>query len=144
MYAYLILFFWCFLAASAIPIGSEFYFTGLVINNKAIWLPTLIATIGNVLGGSTTFLMGWFGSTYIQKQLSATNAARYQKAQELLHKWGAVALLLSWVPIIGDIIIAVGGTMRLPFIPSMIWMGVGKFLRYLILALTSLGIISLF
>ena len=42
-------------------------------------------------------------------------------------------LLLSWVPLVGDPICAVAGWLRLPFLPCLAWMALGKFARYAIL-----------
>jgi len=43
---------------------------------------------------------------------------------------GPPALLLSWLPIVGDPLCAVAGWLRLPWLPCMIYMAIGKFLRY--------------
>ena len=39
-------------------------------------------------------------------------------------------LLLSWLPAVGDPLCALAGWLRLPFWPSVLYMAVGKFLRY--------------
>lgn len=52
-----------------------------------------------------------------------------------LYRAGPPALLLSWLPGVGDPLCAVAGWLRLPLVPSLIYMAIGKFLRYL--AMTS-------
>ncbi len=39
-------------------------------------------------------------------------------------------MLLSWLPGVGDPICTVAGWLRLPFWPSVAYMAIGKFLRY--------------
>jgi membrane protein YqaA with SNARE-associated domain len=39
-------------------------------------------------------------------------------------------LLLSWLPAIGDPLCVLAGWLRLPFWPSVLYMAIGKFLRY--------------
>ncbi|MFM6922039.1 MAG: DedA family protein, partial [Polynucleobacter victoriensis] len=46
-------------------------------------------------------------------------------------KLGPQALLLSWLPIVGDPLCAVAGWLRLPWLPCLMYMAIGKFLRYL-------------
>ena len=50
-----------------------------------------------------------------------------------LERYGAKTMLLAWVPGIGDPICTLGGWLRLPFWPSVGYMAIGKFLRYLMM-----------
>ncbi|NBU01781.1 MAG: DedA family protein [Betaproteobacteria bacterium] len=43
------------------------------------------------------------------------------------------ALLLAWLPVVGDPLCAVAGWLRFAFWPCLVWITVGKFLRYLTL-----------
>ena len=47
-----------------------------------------------------------------------------------LSRYGAKTMLLSWLPGIGDPICTLGGWLGLPFWPCVLYMAVGKFLRY--------------
>ncbi len=49
-------------------------------------------------------------------------------------RYGAPALVFSWVPIIGDAIVAAAGVARLRFWPFSIWTVVGKVVRYALVA----------
>jgi membrane protein YqaA with SNARE-associated domain len=44
---------------------------------------------------------------------------------------GPKMLLLSWLPGIGDPLCALAGWLRMPWKPCLIYMAIGKFLRYL-------------
>lgn len=48
-----------------------------------------------------------------------------------LHRIGPPALLLSWVPVVGDPLCAVAGWLKLPLKACAIYMAIGKFARYL-------------
>ncbi len=46
---------------------------------------------------------------------------------------GPPALLLSWLPVVGDPLCAVAGYLRMSFWPCMVYMAIGKFLRYTVM-----------
>ncbi|HEU0229728.1 MAG TPA: YqaA family protein [Burkholderiaceae bacterium] len=52
-----------------------------------------------------------------------------------IHRWadrlGPVALLFSWLPVVGDPLCAVAGWLRLSFWPCVFWMAIGKAARYI-------------
>lgn len=132
------------MAASLVPVASEPYFTNVVFVEQKIYLPILVATVGNILGGLTTFLIGKKGGELILKKLDQENKVRFKKAENYLKKYGSYALVISWVPFIGDFVVTLAGALNLPFWQSMIAMSIGKFLRYLFLAYATLGVIKLF
>ena len=43
-------------------------------------------------------------------------------------------LLLSWVPLLGDALCVAAGWLRLAWWPCVLWLTLGKTLRYLLLA----------
>ena len=68
-------------------------------------------------------------------------ATRRQGRRELrgrpldwLRRWGAPALLLSWVPVIGDALCVAAGWLRLSAGWSVFFMALGKFARYYVIA----------
>ena len=54
-----------------------------------------------------------------------------ERAHDWLHRMGPPALLLSWLPAVGDPLCAVAGWLRLSFWPCVFYMAIGKFMRYL-------------
>jgi len=142
---YFILFFWSFLAATIIPGTSEIYLVALISKYNILWLPVIVASIGNILGGVTTYYLGRYSTDYLNKRKNTNNRFKInQKALKIIKKYGPFALILSWVPIIGDVIVGIAGVLKLPKKASFFWMSIGKFLRYLLIGLSTLGIISLF
>ena len=125
--AYLSLFVWSFLAASLIPLASEPALLALVLRTGATLLPVAVASLGNYLGAVTTYLLAG--------ALARRVAERWRKpvgvrATELMRRYGPPALLLSWVPAVGDGIVAAAGVARVPFWPFSLWVLLGKVSRY--------------
>lgn len=54
----------------------------------------------------------------------------HRKAIAWLERFGPKAMLLAWLPVVGDPLCAVAGWLRLPFWPCAAYMLVGKLLRY--------------
>ena len=137
---YVLILAWGFLAATILPIGSEPYYMGIVAQSQSLALPLFLATLGNTLGGMTTFLIGRKGGNIANKRMSDKNKARYERARQFIKKYGPVSLVMSWIPIVGDILVTIGGVMKLPVQPALFWMTLGKFFRYFVLGVTALGL----
>jgi len=118
-------------SATLLPLGSEPAVFGLVKLNPDLFWPTmLVATAGNTIGGAITWWMG-YGAERAYEHL------RHRKPAELhalrwLERFGAKACLLSWLPGVGDPLCAVAGWLRFPFWPCVLYMTIGKFLRYVL------------
>jgi len=136
--AYLTLFGWSVLAATIVPLGSEPALVVLVRREYPFWPLVLVATAGNYLGACTTY--------WLAKKAAALLAARgtggdvsagsshAARAARLVASRGAPILLLSWVPILGDAIVAAAGAAGTRFLPFTVWTVIGKFLRYVAVA----------
>jgi membrane protein YqaA with SNARE-associated domain len=109
-----------FMAATLLPGGSEAIFLG-VLNAypENLWPALAIAAIGNTLGGMVTFGMGWM--------LPHTRQPRHV---DKVRKHGSPALLLAWVPLIGDALCLTAGWLRLDPWHSALFMAIGKLARY--------------
>jgi membrane protein YqaA with SNARE-associated domain len=129
--AYLTLFGWSFLAATVLPLGSEPALVVLVRQGyPVVWL-VAVATLGNYLGSCTTYGIGRGAALALRRKAPT---ARYERAASLIAKYGAPALVLSWVPIIGDAIVAAAGAARMRFAVFSFWTVLGKLLRYVAVA----------
>ena len=58
---YLGLFISSFLSATLIPLSPEILLGILIFNGFKLWLSILVATLGNFLGGITTYFVGYLG-----------------------------------------------------------------------------------
>lgn len=127
------LFISAFISSTIAPGGSEAVLAFLVLeNNINIEQLVIVATIGNTLGAFTT----WFLGSLAAKKYPAEKglSVKKQKSLELVKRWGTWALLLSWLPIIGDGLCFAGGWLKLPLVTSSIAIFVGKAIRYIFVA----------
>ncbi len=128
-----------FVSATLLPLGSEPVVFGLVKLNPAMFWPAiLVATAGNTAGGAVTWWMGHGAArTYERVRHKKPPDAR---ALRWLTMFGAKACLLSWLPIVGDPLCAVAGWLKLPFWPCVLYMAIGKFLRYVTMTALALWV----
>lgn len=114
-----------FVSATLVPLGSEPAVFAVVKANEAMFWPAIIvATIGNTLGGAVDYLIGYRAKIAFARE-------RQSRWFGWLAKYGAKTMLLSWVPGIGDPLCTLAGWLHLPFWPSVAYMAIGKFGRYL-------------
>lgn len=135
---YLALFLLSLLAATLLPLGSEWLLAALVVKGSdPVWC-VLVATAGNTCGALTTYAIGLWGGPWLVRRVLRIDAAAQQRAERFFGRYGAWALLFTWVPVVGDPLCLVGGVLRLGFWRFLLLVGVGKFVRYLLVALLAL------
>ena len=111
-----------FLSATILPGGSELVLYHLVRAFPGHAVSALaVATLGNTLGSMTTFALG---------RLLPQNLPK-ARALEWIRRHGAVALLLAWLPLIGDALCAAAGWLRIPWAWAAAAIAAGKLARYL-------------
>jgi len=132
-YGYVGLFIASFLAATILPFGSEFVFVTLIALGLDPWTCTIVATVGNWLGGMTNYYLGRLGKIeWIEKYLKIKRE-KIDKIQRWLEGKGAAMAFFSFLPAIGDIIAVALGYMRANVYVVNISMLSGKFLRYVLI-----------
>jgi membrane protein YqaA with SNARE-associated domain len=122
-----------FLSATLLPGGSEAVLAGLLLTHQGAVVPLVIlASLGNTLGGLTNIVIGRLLPQQSQQ-------GRWQgTATAWLHRFGPAALLFSWLPVIGDLLCVVAGWLRLSWFPVLIFLALGKTLRYCLVAAATL------
>ncbi|HJH31737.1 MAG TPA: DedA family protein [Methanosarcinaceae archaeon] len=133
-YGYISLFITSFLASTVLPFGSEGVTALLVYSGFDLFTVVMIATVGNYLGACTTYYIGLKGRTGIIDKYLSISQDQITKTDKLFEKYGVYTLLFTWVPGIGDVITAAGGLLKLPFKTFSIYVFVGKFARYFVVA----------
>lgn len=114
-----------FLAATLLPLASEVWLLALLAARPELWeLALLAATVGNTAGSLTTYALGRLG------RIAADPAQLASPRAEWLRRRGAPALLLAWLPIVGDALCLLAGWLRLPAVPVALWLTLGKLARY--------------
>ena len=87
------------------------------------WLAIGIATLGNTLGGLSSYAIG---RIIPQKKTL--------RGLPTLQKYGSPALLLSWVPVVGDPLCVAAGWLRINLMLASLFIATGKFVRYCVIA----------
>ena len=117
------------ISSTLLPGGSEVllaYLTHQGEHNP--WLLLAVATIGNTLGAIITLLMGVLIAIGLLKDRPLSE--RQQRAVDWLRQRGAVILLFSWLPVVGDALCLAAGALRLPLLSAILFITIGKGLRY--------------
>lgn len=125
------LFLSAFISSTLFPGGSEAILAYLAAGGRdSLLLLIMIATLGNTLGAMTSWGIGYLISTrYSTERLSKP---AQQKAVDRLQKYGSPILLLSWLPVIGDPLCLAAGWLRIHWLPSLLFILLGKLLRYMV------------
>jgi membrane protein YqaA with SNARE-associated domain len=93
------------------------------MNPALFWPAIMVATIGNTIGGAISYGMGYGAKNILAKE-------RASRWFGWLQRFGPKTLLLSWLPGVGDPLCTLAGWLKMPFWQSLIYMAIGKFLRY--------------
>ena len=140
----LLMFASAFLSSTVLPGNSEVVFIGLAasiqlpadnyISMPIIWL-LITAIAGNSLGSLSTY---WIGRWFPKQHFNQSNG-KVRWVLEKIEKHGSLALLFSWLPVVGDVFCAVAGWLRLNWVSSLIYIVIGKTLRYVFLLYLVIG-----
>lgn len=137
---HLALFLASFLAATILPFSSELMLSGmLTAGYDPAWV-LITASLGNWLGGLSSFWLGWLGKwSWIEKYLRI-KAEKLEKLHRRIEgKEGWVAFF-CWLPGVGDPLAVLLGLLKTRPLPTALWMLLGKALRYAVWGyLTLLG-----
>jgi membrane protein YqaA with SNARE-associated domain len=128
------LFLSAFVSSTLFPGGSEVVL-GVLATERHYdpWLLLAIASLGNTLGALTTWLLGYLLARRFP--LDGRLSTNRQRAVAWLRRWGSPALLLSWLPVVGDPLCFAAGFLRLPFLASLVFIALGKAARYAVILL---------
>jgi membrane protein YqaA with SNARE-associated domain len=126
------LFIGSFLASTLLPGGSE----GMLLwelqqHPKQAPLLWGLATLGNTLGGLSSWLIGW----WLARRFPGCGLKdkRQRQALQRVSRYGSPILLLSWLPVIGDPLCLAAGWSGVRLVPAVLFIGLGKALRYAVL-----------
>ena len=128
-----------FISATLLPLGSEPAVFGLVkLNPELFWPAIVVATLGNTLGGMTSWWMGYGAHQAVDQW---RHSKTHVRALDWLQRLGPKACLLSWMPLIGDPLCAVAGWLRMPLLACTGYMAAGKLARYVLMTTVLLHMI---
>lgn len=131
-----------FLSGTIVPVASEvlqLFFLGVGLNAVGI---TLVATLGNTLGGITCFLLGMLAKKDWVLRFFKVSDENMKKADAIVQKYGYWAAALSFAPFIGEVLVILLGMLRANPLKVIVVMALGKFLRYAFISASYLGIVE--
>lgn len=131
-----------FLSATLIPFPSEGMLIGYFELGYSVWTCVFVATTANTLGGLTNYALGRFGSSEYIVIRFKLNEKKLNNWAQRFSKYGHFIGLLAWLPIVGDPMIVVLGFFKVKFWPLALMILIGKFLRYVALAMIYISIVS--
>ena len=126
---YVGLFIGSFLASTILPFSADVLLIGMLVGGGSPWVVIGVATIGNFLGGLTSYGVGRLGKVEWLERFGAT-PEKIARNRARIDRYGAWVALLSWVPFVGDILAVSLGFFRVKFVPSALFMLIGKFGRF--------------
>jgi len=129
------LFFSALISSTLFPGGSEALLLYRLNEGSDVVTLVLIATVGNVLGSLITYGMGRLGNEALHKKWLRISEAQTERAEKWFERYGKPALLLAWLPVVGDPLCLAAGLLRCKIITFLILVTIGKFVRYSLLAL---------
>jgi len=116
-----------FVSATLLPGGSEAVLWTVVRSDHGLLWPAIgVATAGNTLGGLTSYALG--------RVLPRRDKIR---GIDWVRRHGAPALLLSWLPVVGDGLCVAAGWLRVNPWLATACIALGKFARYCVVAVTA-------
>ena len=121
-----------FLAATVVPFSSEVVFSALVFGGLDPWICVVVASLGNWLGGMSSYFLGRLGKMeWIEKYLRVKQE-KIETYRERIQKYGDWFAFFSFLPGIGDIIAVASGFFRCRWWIVAISMLLSKFARYVV------------
>jgi membrane protein YqaA with SNARE-associated domain len=119
------LFLSAFVSATVLPGNSEVVLAAVLKSfPERAAAAIALATLGNTLGSLTTFGLG---RLLPQRPVEG-------RAVAWVRRYGALTLLLAWLPLVGDALCAAAGWLRVPWLLAAAVIAAGKLLRYLAVA----------
>ena len=117
-----------FVAATIVPLSSEAALFGFLKLYPAEIVPALlVATLGNTLGGLTSYAIGRVLPARAQQKLDP-------RALAVLRNYGSPLTFFAWLPVVGDALCVAAGWLRLNWMAVTAFMTAGRLLRYWVVA----------
>lgn len=127
------LFFTAFGAATLLPLSSEAAFVVALSNDMPLATALLFASCGNILAVIFNYALGYYLYKSTKERLHSSKIG--SRAYSFGHRYGYYALLLSWLPLVGDPLTIVAGLLRLHFVWFVVIVALLRVARYYIIGL---------
>jgi membrane protein YqaA with SNARE-associated domain len=117
-----------------LPASSELALAGmLTAGTGQPWVLVAMATTGNLVGSVINFFFGRYVSGLTDRRWFPATEAQMKRASAQFQRYGVWILLMSWMPVLGDLITVIAGLLRTEFKLFLVLTAIGKFLRYFLI-----------
>ncbi len=119
------------LAATVLPFSSEAVLaTQLAAGTGNAAALIAAAATGNVLGSVVNWALGRILRAHLDAPWFPFSKKDVERAGENFRKFGLWSLLFAWLPVVGDPLTFVAGTLGVGFWPFVLLVAIGKTARY--------------
>jgi len=133
-WGYLGLFVGAFVAATVVPFSSDVLMVGLLFAGGDPVICFISATLGNWLGGLTSFWIGWLGKWEWIEKWFRVKRETLEKQKTKVDRYGPLLALMTWLPFVGDVFAIALGFYRLNPWRCAVYMLIGKASRFAVYA----------
>ena len=123
------------LAATLLPFGSEAVFLGLLYAGFSPLNLIIVAGSGNTIGGIITYYIGRLGKWDWLEKWFGISRSRIENYMSTIQRYGWIFAFFTWLPGIGDPLAAALGFVRVSPTVTILWMFIGKTLRFTLLSI---------
>lgn len=133
-WGYLGLFLGAFMAATIIPFSSDILLVGFLAIGAEPVPAVIVATLGNWLGGITSYWLGRLGKWEWLEKYFKVKKETIEKYQQKVDKYGSFLAFFTWLPFIGDLMAIALGFFRVHATKAALFMLIGKCARFVMWA----------
>jgi len=120
-----------FVAATLLPAASEATFGALLLAGEgSALLLFLAATAGNTAGSCINWWLGREARRFQGRRWFPFKTDQFDRASGRFQRYGVWSLLFAWLPIIGDPLTFIAGTLKIRFCLFLPLVLAGKAARY--------------
>lgn len=124
------LFIGCLLSATVVPFSSDALYVGILLATRQPLACLLVGSAGNWIGGVITYFLGRLAKWEWIEKVFKVSHEKLEKQKPMIDRWGIWIALLSWIPFVGDVFVIALGFYRTPAVWTILFLLVGKFLRF--------------
>lgn len=99
-----------------------------------MWQLVIVATFANTLGGITAYWLGRLGDYGKIERYVGVSEDKAKIFKDRVRPMGTWVAFFAFVPFIGDVLVVALGLVNAPALPSIVLMGFGKLMRYIVVA----------
>lgn len=142
-YGYLGMALAAFLAGTFVPFNSEVIMAALIATTKMDpWITVVSGTIGNVAGTVFNYYIGRIWDIQKISKWMHIKEKRLIKTKNYVEKKGSWIALFTFLPFFGSAIAIALGILRANVFGVTLWSFIGKFVRYILVALSVMAVAS--